>query len=233
MALTLTSAQRDAIANRRLKIRMGLKLELDSGTIGFWNDFGSLTYDSVSYTGTGQLASIAAITQQGDLAASGLECTLAGLDQASGADVGAIFSDIDDEDFSGRAATLYRFYFDPDTGRMDAADLSLTVQLFKGFIDRIRRTEVAVESEGMETMSSALVMHVESSAMEYGRRNITYRSNESQQAAWSGDKFFEFTPLIRDRQIYWGRAPQTAGGGGAPPGGSTHPGGDQPSINLR
>lgn len=218
MAITLTTAQRTALQSGRLVARHGVLIELDSGDYAFWQGLGSFTYDSVTYLGIGQMGTVQPLAQSSGLVASGLELVLSGLDQDGAADDGDLYTVLDDEDFHGRPVSLYRFYFDPDKARKSAAELILAERLFKGFMDRVERDEVAVLNEaGDGTLSSELRVYCESRAIEYGRNHLTMRSNEHQQRLFSGDKGFEFTPDMARREFYWGRLPQSVGGGSVRP----------------
>lgn len=229
MAITLTSGQRTALAARELVVREGAKFELDSGTFGFWTGLGPLTYDSVTYQGVGQLATASPITQVGSMVAAGLELQVAGLDQQDGADAGSLYTDLEDEDVAGRLVTYYRFYFDRTKARRSVAELILAEQLFKGPIDRLKREEELGEGE---SVSSSLMVYVESRAMEFGRRHTTRRTNEHQQALHSGDLFFNQVHAMQGRELFWGRTGQLAGGGGGgPPGGGNGSGNPNRELN--
>ena len=214
MARTLTTAQRDALESPNLKARHGVVLELDGGTVAFWDELDDWTYDGVTYTGAAGLGKIQPVTTNAGLVAAGVELELSGLDQSAGADPGALYASLDDVDFHGRAVSLYRFYFDADSGGHDTAQLIFAAPLWAGFMDRARRTERGGASA--DEMTAALNVSCESHAMEYGRAHVTYRSNENQQSVFAGDEGFSFTPGLRTREIYWGRFPAgTPSGNGA------------------
>jgi hypothetical protein len=227
MALTLTTDERAALEARERIVREAVKFELDSGTFGLWNGLGSITVDSVTYEGVGQMGQASQIVQSGNLVPAGVELRLNGLDQRSGFTEGGLWTDLEDEDVHGRAVTMYRWYFDNTKRTNVAANLKLSRQTFKGFIDRIKREEQVAKGGGL---SETLVAYLESTLMEINRRHVTRRTNEHQQQLFSGDDFFEFVPYMPTREIFWGRGGTVAGGGG---GGGSSPGStDRPPRNL-
>lgn len=221
MAITLTSAQRAALSSRSLKIRDAVLLELDAGDIGFWTGVGDITVSGATYYGVGQMGQASPVNQSGNLTADGIELVLMGLDQQSGFTPGDLFTDLEAADTHGRAATVVRWYFDESVSSAGASDIVLSEQLFAGYIDRVKRIEKAVTLGDQTTVSSTVSVYVESRLMELGRRFITRRTDQHQQAGdFSGDTFFNYAPFMESRVIQWGRSESIMGRGGN----STDPG---------
>ena len=58
---------------------LAVELAFDSGTLRLWNGYGDLTVASNTYTGSGDLMSVSAIEESGEISAKGLNLVLSGV----------------------------------------------------------------------------------------------------------------------------------------------------------
>ena len=67
------------LAASSIRPRIFVKFEFDSGDLRLWNDYYDFTFNSETYTGSGDLGTISDITEDTELNANGVELTLSGI----------------------------------------------------------------------------------------------------------------------------------------------------------
>jgi hypothetical protein len=158
----------------------------DSYPIRFWSGLGEITWNGVSWTGSGTLLSISDVQETAEIKATGVDVLLSGVPSD-------LISLALLEPYQGRIATLYFGAFDASTGGL-IADPYL---LFSG------RMDVMTISDGADTGSISLSIESRLIDLEVARERRY--ENQDQKVDWPNDRFFEFTSSLVDAEIKWGR----------------------------
>lgn len=224
MALSLSSAEQDALEADAIAVRNLVEFDLDSGAAYFWDDFGTLAYDpgtgSKNYVGTGFLGTIEQVTQSKSLTAQGVSFRLSGIDQAAGAGAGDLLTSFDDEDFHGREVIHRLLILDATVGGESVIG---NIRVYRGFIDQADLVDDPA-GEG-----SYIEIRAESAAKELGRVEPRFRTQADQEDLFSGvtDDFFSFVATAVLQQPNWGSQQRSV----SPTGGRGNAGGGLPGNN--
>ncbi len=140
------------------------------------------TADSNTYLGAGNLGKVSSISESSNLRADGVQLTLSGI--ASDV-ISAAF-----EKAQGRDGTVWLGALDNNYVLVEDPSI-----IFKGLIDN---ATIAIGETG------TVQLNVENRMIEWQRPKIKRYTNEEQQAAFSGDKFFEFVNQTVDKELFWG-----------------------------
>lgn len=166
---------------------------------GFWNDLGDISapvLDALTgaqivrdFAGSGQVVADPDVPLTADISVREIEIELSHITP----EVELIFRGYD-----LRAAPFehYRGLFDPVTRALVAP----AVPRFVGFVNTAR---VRTPAEGG---SGSVVLACVSHTIELTRSNSETRSDASQQARWPGDRFYRYTDVAHEWDIFWGTA---------------------------
>jgi hypothetical protein len=163
-----------------------VKLEFDSGPVCFHTHLGPITWGGDTYTGAGDLGTIAPVEEDTELARSTLNLTLSGLNAA-------IVSIALAEHYQGRPASLYLGYLDPATMQL----VDTPTLLYKGRMD----TASITRNNG----EVSVTLSVESRFAAWDRPRVRRYNNADQQARYPGDRGLEFVEQATERRIVWGQ----------------------------
>lgn len=184
MARSMTSGMLTEISASELRPLFLIKAEFDSGDVLFWTGYGSIVWNSETYTGAGQLLAIDQVRETQELVAQGVDLTLSGIPQELVAIALA-------ENYQGRPLTIW-------FGCLDSAGSVVDdpYMIFKG------RMDVMVIEDDAET--ARIVVSSESDLI--GLRDSKERryTDEDQKAEYEGDRGLEFVALSQDVLLSWG-----------------------------
>lgn len=169
-----------------------VQMETNSTTVRMHSGIGPLSWNSQTWTGTGDLGMIGIVSAGTELAASQVELTLSGLNSTNKAEL------IDELTRGGDVYIYYGFY---DSSGAVVADPWLG---FFGNIDTVDITET-IES----TSVSVMVLDGVGARL---RRTQRRRTDADQQDIFSGDEIYEF--VASGKTIHWGApgvGPSTTG----------------------
>lgn len=159
------------------------RLDLDSGTVAWHSGFGSLTYDAVTYTGTGVLGEVSALKESGDLSPTSMTMTVSGLDPA-------ILSLVLSELTVNRPAYILLTALD-EAGAM----IGTPMELFRGRL---------TGGIPIELGNTAAVKLTVASRLADWERKIDIRYNDAtQQAMYPGDLGLQYMEQVVDKEIMW------------------------------
>jgi len=172
-------------------------MNFDSGettsNLNIWTGLGDLTFESVSYTGLGDLLSISPVEETSDISAKGISVSLTGIKDQ--------FLDVAlTHEYQGRPITVRLGAFD-DTGSL-IADPAI---IFSGFMD----TMIIAESGEYSTIT----VSAENKLIAFERTRVRRYTAEDQKIDYPTDKGFEFVASIVEKEILWGRPTSSASGG--------------------
>lgn len=161
------------------------KINTSGGDVRVWTGIGDLTFDSETYTGTGDLGGVTEISEKSDMSATGLTFTLSGIPSST---ISIALGQME----QGRACTLWLALLNTSTGAL----INNPYELFSGF------TDVTIISEGGET--STIAINAENRMISLERTRVRRYTDEDQQNEHSGDKGFEFVPGLQDKVVVFG-----------------------------
>lgn len=181
MTRALNSATVAELATRTLHPALFLKAEFDSGDLNLWTGYGPIDWNGDTWTGSGALLSIDALTEASDVVARGGVFELSGLDAA-------ILNYAYAEDYQGRPFTLYLGFLDDD--RQIIAD---PVVMFAGAMD------VLEDSDDGET--ATVRMSVENALVALERSVERTYTPADQKERYADDTFFDYVAELQNKEI--------------------------------
>ena len=178
----ITTALADELKATQIELLMLIKAEFDSGTLRFWNGLGDLSYDSQTWTGSGDLLSIGPAEETSDIRAGGASFVLSGVPVD-------IVSYALTEDYQDRLITAW-------LGAVSAGSIVADpVIWFQG------RMDVMELSDNGETASVTLT--AENRMVDLERPRERHYTDQDQQELYSGDVGLEFA-TEQERRVIWG-----------------------------
>lgn len=162
-----------------------VEAEFDSATTRMWSGTGDLSWNSETWTGTGQLLRVDAVEESIEMRAVGTTVTLSGIPSE-------LISLALQEDYQGRTLTIYLGAFDDDNNVITSP-----VTIFSGRMD--------VMSISEDGQTSTIEVTVENRLIDFERARERRYTSEDQKIDFPNDKGFEFVSTIQDKEIVWGR----------------------------
>lgn len=204
MARTLTAAIIAELTKGTVYPIVLVEVEFSSGTINVWSGTGSLSWDSKTWLGVGELGKVSTIKETSEIRADNFVLELSGIPSAL---VGQALDDVR----YGKPATIWQ-------GFLTAAGAVIADPFIfaKGFTDK------AILTEGGDT--ATIRVNCENDLAGLQRPNIRRYTPEDQKQEFAGDLGFDFVPSLQDKNVFWGKGeafPQSGGAPGAGGGGKT------------
>ncbi|MDA0790255.1 MAG: hypothetical protein O2780_12460 [Proteobacteria bacterium] len=157
-------------------------MAFDSGTIYVHNGIGTITWGGNPYLGVGDFGAIDAIAEGPDISPYAITLMLSGLDSS-------LMDEAENQDYYLRPITIYLGGMDGDGALVADPD-----EVWSGFMDVM---EYVVGSENVIKLTCESAMAV------FDRANASLYTNESQQAAHTGDTIFEYLTQMQDAKLNW------------------------------
>lgn len=152
-----------------------------------WSGIGSITWNSLTWTGVGHLGGLSAILESDDLRANGVAVSLSGIPAA-------LISTALADARQGLPGKIWIGEIDPDT-------LAITADPFLAFEGRLDVPEI---EDGGDT--AVIRINYESRMIEADLASNHRYTDETQQHFFLGDLGFEFVPEVQNWTGVWGRA---------------------------
>lgn len=181
------------------------ELLFDDSPLRLWTGPGTLVYDGVSWTGTGNLLDVSSIEETSEIAVRGATLTLSGVPSE-------VISLALQEPYQGRVANIYFGMFSrgamlqesgsylllEDGGRilLETQETGLT-QIFSGYMDEMNI------NEGAET--STIELKVENKLIDLERARVRRFTSGYQKSVYPNDKGLDFVESLQDKNVVWGR----------------------------
>ena len=150
----------------------------DSGTVRLWTGEGEIEIQGQTFYGAGNLLGISETERTNEVVARGVTITLSGIPAE-------LVRQALDEPYSGREARM----------AMGLIDVDETMELFRGFIDKMNIEESA--------NTAMIAITIEHELVELLKTRVRRYTHESQQRRYPGDKAFEFVNDLRP-DLEWG-----------------------------
>lgn len=162
---------------------MGAEISILDAPLNLWSGYGELTYDSITYIGSGEFGSISGINQGEPLRAHGLNLTLSGIPSN-------LISAALEEEYQGREVKVL---FGVLT---DGVLVQTPYTLFIGKMD--------IMSINQTGETSIITLSCENSLVDLKRRNLLRFTNEDQLSLYSSDNSLRFIDALQNKEILWG-----------------------------
>ena len=185
MSRVLSNAMKEMAVAKVVRPIFLVRMVFDSSQLNIWSGVGDISFDSVTYTGLGDLLSISDIKETSDISATGINVSLSGVKSS-------LIAIAKDQDYQGRELTVRLGAFN-ESGSLIADP----VIIFSGFMDTMTIAEAGTYS----TISIA----VENKLVAFERSKVRRYTAEDQKIDHPTDKGFEFVTSIVQKQIIWGR----------------------------
>lgn len=163
-----------------------VRLEFDSGTIGWNSGFRDILFETVNYLGLGQLTSISAGTEESGVKASAATVSISGIKPE-------IVSLLLSEPYVNRPAYVHYTLLDDQ----DRVITGTPVMLFRGSINTI---------DGSFGASAGFNVSLKSRLADWERPRKCRYTDAEQQKLHPGDKGFEFVAQLSTKTLVWPRA---------------------------
>ena len=193
MSRVLTNAMKEMAVAKVVRPIFLVHMVFDSSELNIWSGVGDLSFDSVTYTGLGDLLSISDIKETSDISATGISVSLSGVKTS-------LIAVAKDQDYQGRELTVRLGAFN-ESGSLIADP----VIIFSGFMDTMTIAEAGVYS--------SITIAVENKLVAFERAKIRRYTAEDQKIEYPADKGFEFVTSIVQKEIFWGRPSPASGDG--------------------
>jgi len=187
MSRSIGSAFGTQLTSGSLRPFYAIKMNFTSGTLLLATTYANLVIGGNTYLGSGNILSVAPITETSDTRATGLEIVLNGLDTS-------ILSAGLTEDTQGMIVEVY-FGVLTTTDNADVI-VDTPYQIFSGFIDSM------VLQENGET--SNLKFMIENKLITLEIPTDRRYTDQDQQNLFPGDKGCNFVTSLQDKSVAWG-----------------------------
>tara|TARA_R110000823_G_scaffold93197_1_gene204155 strand:- start:50 stop:652 length:603 start_codon:yes stop_codon:yes gene_type:complete len=191
MSRVLSNAMKEMAAAKVVRPIFLVHMVFDSSELNIWSGVGDLSFDSVTYTGLGDLLSISEIKETSDISATGINVSLSGVKTS-------LIAIAKDQDYQGRELTVRLGAFN-ESGSLIADP----VIIFSGFMDTMTIAEAGAYS--------SITIAVENKLVAFERAKVRRYTAEDQKIEHPADKGFEFVTSIVQKEIFWGRPSPSSG----------------------
>lgn len=191
MPRAMSPALAAALASNLVWPAIFVELHFTGGAVYIWSGFGSISWNSHTWVGAGDLGSISVIEGGGNVEARGISLTLSGIDTSS-----TVVSDTLNQFQQGLPAIVYLATF------TDATRTTLIADPFAAWTGRM---DQPTSEEGAET--SVLTISCESRLADMNVAVDRRYTQDDQQLRSPGDVGFAFVQGQVSGILSWGRSP--------------------------
>lgn len=179
----LTTAMQTEVGQSEVQPILLFEGSFISGSVRTWTGYGSLTWAGVSWTGTGTLMGVSAISETNETSANGATVTLNGIPSD-------LISLALSECRQGATGKIYLGLF--DSGLL----INDPILIFSGKLD--------IPSITDEGESAQISITYESRLIDLERARVRRYTPEDQKQLFPDDLGLDFVPAIQDRKVLWG-----------------------------
>lgn len=201
MSRGITADVQDAVEKDKVVPVFLAEFQFPTETLRFWTGIGSLSWDSQTWLGSGNLIRFGGIDETSLVEATGIQFQLAGVNSE-------IITIALDEDIQGRTVNLWLAFMlsgvlvEPDEVPADVlyADDELIADPVGPF--EYRMDTFAINDD---PSNPTITLFAESYLASLGRPRIRRYTHEDQQIEFPGDLGLEFVASIQNKEIKWGK----------------------------
>lgn len=184
MARDLSTAYATAVDESTLRLAYIVLMSFDSGDVQLWSGSGNLSWNSLTWTGTGTFGGISAIEEARGVEAPGVQLSLSGIPSAM---LALALTDV----YQGRPVKVWQALF--DASNVLIADPAL---VFSGYMDTM---DIADAGEiGMITLSCV------GANADLSRTREQRYTHAEQTRLFAGDLGLEYVASLQNKPLYWG-----------------------------
>ena len=193
MTRFVSSTNETASAARAIVMVTLVDMDFTSGHVRAHDGVGRLAFGGNTYDGVGKYGGIEGVTETLDVIARPLKLTLSGVDAS-------LVTTTMTETYQNRSCTVYVGILDQTT--MTFVDTPETI--WEGRMDTMQ----------IEINSGSAVIKLNCEHRLYREPRIARYTDQDEQLAYSGDRFFDIMYQIQGFRSQWGVAPVYYGGSG-------------------
>ncbi|WP_454914978.1 DUF2163 domain-containing protein [Xanthobacter sediminis] len=177
----------------RVATRALIEFQFGTGTYGFWDGQGEMTYAGLTYVGAGSLIKIEDIDHVSDLSSAAITFRLTAVPNSDLTP--DVLASIESESYHGRPVILRRAYIHPDSRALVSVE-----RIWRGYVDQVSHSY---------TIGGEAVLEVscESRARDNTRRGYRTYADTDQRRIDADDGSFRHAATASKQTIYWGRLP--------------------------
>ena len=155
--------------------------------LNLWTGYHTVTIDSSTYIGSGNLLEVSSIQESSEVKATGMSISLSGLDSS-------IVSSALTENVQGTSVRVYFGVLETSSNADSIVDSPY--KFFEGFLDTM-----VIEEEGD---TSRISITVENKLITLEKPVDRRYTDQDQKNLFTGDKGLEFVDSLQDKEIIWG-----------------------------
>jgi len=185
MTRTVTTAVNNEFTAAKLSPFFAVEMDFDDGIVRLWTGYGSITIDSNTFLAGGDILSVSAISENGEVQANGVTVGLSGLSTS-------LVASALTTAYQGRDLNVY-------IGVLDSAGAVVAdpIKIFAGKMD-----VMTVEDSGE---SAEITITAESKLIDLERSRARRYTSEDQKIDYPNDKGLDFIAGLQDKAVVWGR----------------------------
>ena len=183
MSRDITTAMNNQLTATELEPFFAVDIAFDGGSLRLWTGYGDITFDSITFTGAGDILNIAQITETSEIQATGVTIGLSGIPSS-------LIASALTESYQGRAVKIY---FGTLSSGSVVADPYV---IFSGRLDVMN-----IDDSG-DTCD--ITLQAENRLIDLDRPRSRRYTSEDQKIDYPTDKGLEFIADLQDKQIIWG-----------------------------
>jgi len=182
----LTAGMLAAIAAGTIRPAYLIEIETATGTDNIWTGTGSLSWDSKTWLGLGEIIGISEIPETSGINAVGITITLSGVDPTS-------LTEAVDDIVPFKPVKMWLALFD--------ANYAIVVDPYLAFSGRTDSVKIVESGKG-----TTVAVNCENRLIELNRTRERRFTQEDQILEYPDDKGFEFVNAIQGLYMPWGEA---------------------------
>lgn len=183
MARDLTSGMVTAIDAQFVRVAAAIEAEFGSGTIWLWTGAASLSWDSKTWVGLGNLIGASEVEEGVEISAKGVTLSLSGVPSELLA--------LTEDDYRNRPLRIWLLKMNEAFDAVDESYLQ-----FAGRMDTM-----TIEDTGS---TATISMQCESNLADLARPRVVRYTDAEQKRLHPGDRGLEFVAALAEKPLYWG-----------------------------
>lgn len=183
MARDLTSGMISAIDATVVRVAAAIEAEFGSGTVRLWTGITTLSWNSVSWSGLGELIGASEVEEGLDISAKGVALTLSG--------VPSDLLTLTEDDYRNKPIRIWLLQMNEAFDAVEESYLR-----FAGRMDTM-----AIRDDGG---TAVITMQCESILADLTRPRVVRYTDAEQKRLHPGDRGLEFVAKLAEKPLYWG-----------------------------
>lgn len=183
MSRSVTTAMNNQLTAAELQPFFAVDLAFDGGNLQLWTGYGDITFNSITFTGAGDILTISDVSETSEVQATGITIGFSGVPST-------LIASALTETYQGRACTIY---FGTLSSGAVVADPYI---VFSGRMDVMN-----IDDSGS---TCDITLQAENRLIDLDRPRGRRYTSEDQKIDYPNDKGLEFIADLQDKEIIWG-----------------------------